>query len=89
MDIAILKGLENVYYICLDIRVKRKNPMRQFKLPHQFHFILPQLLTKSLFIKRTYSATLVAYVKKHLYKGVVARRLQNCERGNKYILFPL
>ncbi len=35
-------------YICSDTKVKRQKLMRQPKLPHQFHFILPQLLTKSL-----------------------------------------
>ena len=46
-DTAILNDSENEYYICLDTRVKRQKLMRQLKLPHQFHFILPQLLTKS------------------------------------------
>ena len=46
-DTAILNDSENEYYICLDTRVKRQKLMRQLKLPHQFHFILPQLLTKN------------------------------------------
>jgi hypothetical protein len=49
MDTVTLNDSENAYYICLDTRAKRQKLMRQPKLPHQFHFILPQLLTKSLY----------------------------------------
>jgi len=47
-----LNDSENAYYICLDTKAKVQKLMRQPKLPHQFHFILPQLLTKSPFLLR-------------------------------------